>query len=193
AHAHACAKRPFTPVTSDTDARFEAEIELDVSKLEPQVALPGGPFNSADIGSVAGTPVDHAFIGSCASGMWEDIALAASILKGHRIAPGVRLFVTPASEQTTRRMHREGLFETFMDAGAIVLPAGCGLCAGGRMGPVANDEVSISTAVDNATGRMGAKSARLFLGNPATVAVSALAGKITDPRNHVEQSSRRPS
>jgi 3-isopropylmalate/(R)-2-methylmalate dehydratase large subunit len=182
-HARARAQRPFTPVESDPDARFEAEIEIDVSNLEPQVALPGGPFNAADIGSVAGTPVDHAFIGSCGSGMWEDIAMAASILQGHRIAPGVRLFVTPGSEQTTRRMHKEGLFETFMDAGAIILPAGCGVCAGGRMGPVTNDEVSISTAVDNATGRMGARSARLFLGNPATVAASAIAGKITDPRS----------
>jgi 3-isopropylmalate/(R)-2-methylmalate dehydratase large subunit len=80
-------------------------------------------------------------------------------------------------------MHREGLTEIFMDAGAILLPAGCGVCAGGRMGPVTADEVSISTAVDNAHGRMGAKSARLFLGSPATVAASAIRGRITDPRD----------
>lgn len=181
-HARACATREFTPVYSDADAAFEHEITLDVSTLKPQVALPGSPSNSADIDDVIGTRVDHAFIGSCGSGMWDDIEMAARVLKGHRLAPGVRLFVSPGSEQTTRRMHREGLTETFMDAGAIILPAGCGVCAGGRMGPVYADEVSISTAVDNVTGRMGAKSAKLFLGSPATVAASAIRGSITDPR-----------
>ena len=184
-HARRVAKKPFEPVYSDADATFEADIELDVSTLEPQVALPGGPENAADIGTVAGTRIDHAFIGSCGSGMYEDIATAASILKGRRIAQHVRLFVTPGSEQTTRRMHREGLTEIFMDAGAIVLPAGCGLCAGGRMGPVHAGEVSISTAVGNGTGRMGSRDARLFLGSPATVATSALAGSISDPRSEI--------
>ena len=182
-HARERAKHSFTPVYPDADAKYEAELELDVGTLQPQVALPGGPSNSADIGEVVGTQISHAFIGSCGSGMWDDIATAASVLKGYRLAAGVRLFVAPGSEQTTRRMHREGLTEIFMDAGAILLPAGCGVCAGGRMGPVTANEVSISTAVDNAHGRMGAKSARLFLGSPATVAASAIRGRITDPRD----------
>jgi 3-isopropylmalate/(R)-2-methylmalate dehydratase large subunit len=182
-HARTRAQRPFMPVYPDADARYEAQIELDVGALQPQVALPGGPSNSADVADVLGTAIDHAFVGSCGSGMWDDIAVAASVLKGHRLALGVRLFIAPGSEQTTRRMHREGLTEIFMDAGAILLPAGCGVCAGGRMGPVSANEVSISTAVDNAHGRMGAKSARLFLGSPATVAASAIRGRITDPRD----------
>jgi 3-isopropylmalate/(R)-2-methylmalate dehydratase large subunit len=182
-HARTRAQRPFMPVYPDADARYEAQIELDVGALQPQVALPGGPSNSADVADVLGTAIDHAFVGSCGSGMWDDIAVAASVLKGHRLALGVRLFIAPGSEQTTRRMHREGLTEIFMDAGAILLPAGCGVCAGGRMGPVSANEVSISTAVDNAHGRMGAKSARLFLGSPATVAASAIRGRITDARD----------
>jgi 3-isopropylmalate/(R)-2-methylmalate dehydratase large subunit len=179
------ARRPFTPVYPDSDARYDAKIEMDVSALEPQVALPGGPHKAADLSSVAGTPVNHAFIGSCGSGMYEDLQIAASILKGRRIAPGVRLLVTPGTEDSTHRMRKDGLLEIFQEAGAFVLPAGCGVCASGRMGLVDSGEVSISTAVANGAGRFGAKDAELYLGSPATVATSAVEGKITDPRNYL--------
>lgn len=179
------AQRPFTPVYPDADAQYDAKIEMDVSGLEPQVALPGGPHKAADLASVAGTPVHHAFIGSCGSGMYEDLQIAASILKGRKVAPGVRLLVTPGTEDSTHRMRKDGLLEIFQEAGAFVLPASCGVCASGRMGLVDSGEVSISTAVANGAGRFGAKDADLYLGSPATVATSAVEGKITDPRKYL--------
>jgi 3-isopropylmalate/(R)-2-methylmalate dehydratase large subunit len=185
AFAQARAQRPFTPVYPDSDAKYEAKVELDVSTLEPQVALPGGPHKAADLSTVAGTPVDHAFIGSCGSGMYEDLQVAAGILKGRKVAPGVRLLVTPGTEDSTHRMRKDGILEIFQEAGAFVLPASCGPCASGRMGLIHSGEVSISTAVANGAGRMGAKDAKLFLGSPATVATSAVEGKITDPRKYL--------
>jgi 3-isopropylmalate/(R)-2-methylmalate dehydratase large subunit len=182
ADARERATRPFAPIYSDPDARYDAEIELDVGRLEPQVALPGAPHKAANLSEVAGTRIDHAFIGSCGSGMYDDLVTASRILKGRRVAPGVRLLVVPGSEDSTRRIRTEGLLEIFQEAGAFVLPAGCGPCASGRMGLVHSGEVSISTAAANAAGRMGAKDAKLYLGSPATVAASAVAGVITDPR-----------
>lgn len=182
AAARARATRPFTPACSDPDARFEADIELDVSRFEPQVALPGAPHNAVNLSEVAGTRIDHAYIGSCGSGMYDDLIAAARLLKGRRVAPGVRLLVVPGSEDSTKRMRTDGLLEIFQEAGAFVLPAGCGPCASGRMGLVHSGEVSISSAAANAAGRMGAKDARLYLGSPATVAASAVTGAIADPR-----------
>jgi 3-isopropylmalate/(R)-2-methylmalate dehydratase large subunit len=183
--ARARAQRPFTPVYPDSDAQYEAAVEMDVSGLEPQVALPGGPHKAVDLAQVAGTRIDHAFIGSCGSGMYEDLVAAGDILRGRRLAPGVRLIVTPGSEDTTRRMRREGLFDVFQDAGALVMPAGCGVCASGRTGLVHSGEISISSAVANGAGRFGAKDAKLYLGSPATVAASAVSGRITDPREFI--------
>ena len=182
AHARARAKQPFTPVFADADAQYEAQLQLDVSALEPQVAQPGGVQNSVDIGEVRDTRIDHAFIGSCGSGMYPDLETAATLLRGRRLAPHVRLFVAPGSEETTRRMLREGLMQTFIEAGAVMLPAGCGPCNDAVIGPVHSGEVSISTAANNNTGRFGAKEARLYLGSPATVAASAVTGRITEPR-----------
>jgi 3-isopropylmalate/(R)-2-methylmalate dehydratase large subunit len=182
-YAQARAKRPFTPVFADGDAAYDAELTIDVSALEPQVALPGAPHKAANLSEVAGTKIDHAFIGSCGSGMYEDLAVAAAILRTRRVAPGVRLLVVPGSEDSTRRLHREGLLEVFQQAGAFVLPAGCGPCASGRMGLMHSGEVSICTATANAPGRFGARDAEIFLGSPATVAASAVTGRITDPRN----------
>jgi 3-isopropylmalate/(R)-2-methylmalate dehydratase large subunit len=108
--------------------------------------------------------------------------VAAAILKARRVAPGVRLLVVPGSEESTRRLHREGLLDVFQQAGAFVLPAGCGPCASGRMGLLDSGEVSICTATANAAGRFGAKDADIYLGSPATVAASAVTGRITDPR-----------
>lgn len=181
-HATSKGLRAVRPTYSDTDAKFVAELALDVSAIEPQIALPGGVQNAVNVSEAAGTPVQHAFIGSCGSGMWDDLVAAAAVLKGHRVAPGVRLFVTPGSEYATRRLHTDGLLSVFQEAGALMIPAGCGACAGGRTAPVFSGEVSISTAVNNGAGRMGAKDAKLYLGNPATVAASAVTGKITDPR-----------
>jgi len=182
AHAEAHAKHPFAPVYSDADARYDADLVLDISRLEPQVSLPGSVENAVDISKVEGTTIDHAFIGSCGSGMWEDMTAAAAILKGRRLAPNVRLFIAPGSEATNRRLATEGLLQIFIDAGAVMLPPGCGPCNDAVIGPVHTGEASISTATNNNAGRFGAKDAKLYLGSPATVAASAVAGKIADAR-----------
>ncbi len=181
-HAKTNAQRPFTPVYADADAKYDAELMLDVSRLEPQVSLPGSVENAVDVSQVEGTVIDHAFIGSCGSGMWEDLVTTAAILKGRRLAPNVRLFIAPGSELTNRRLAAEGLLSIFIEAGAVMLPPGCGPCNDAVIGPVHSGEVSISTATNNNAGRFGAKDAQLYLGSPATVAASAVSGKIADAR-----------
>jgi 3-isopropylmalate/(R)-2-methylmalate dehydratase large subunit len=176
------AQRPFAPVYSDSDARYDADLSLDISRLEPQVSLPGSVENAVNVSEVEGTPIEHAFIGSCGSGMWEDMTTTAAILKGRRLAPNVRLFIAPGSEATNRRLAAEGLLGIFIEAGAVMLPPGCGPCNDAVIGPVHSGEVSISTATNNNAGRFGARDAKLYLGSPATVAASAVAGKITDAR-----------
>ena len=180
--AQAHAQRPFTPVYSDPGARYDADLVLDISRLEPQVSLPGSVENAVNISEVAGTAIDHAFIGSCGSGMWEDMVTTAAILKGRRLAPNVRLFIAPGSEATNRRLVAEGLLGIFIEAGAVMLPPGCGPCNDAVIGPLHSGEVSISTATNNNAGRFGARDAKLYLGSPATVAASAVAGKIADAR-----------
>lgn len=168
---------------SDRSAEFAGRIALNLNDATPQVALPGSPDNAAEVGTVAGQRVDHAYIGACGSSHYEDFQDAANIMQGRHIARGVRLFIVPGTVSIAQRMMKEGLAQTFMDAGAIILPPGCGPCAGGVMGPVGPGEVSISTAATNGPGRMGANDAEYFLGSPLTVAASAVAGRITDPRD----------
>jgi 3-isopropylmalate/(R)-2-methylmalate dehydratase large subunit len=182
AFARERAQRPFTPVYPDADATYESAATLDVGALEPQVVLPGGVHRAIDISTAPAQAIDHAFIGSCGSGMYEDFVIAASVLRNRQIAPGVRMFIAPGSEQSTRRLAADGLLNVFMEAGAILLPAGCGPCNDAVVGPLHSGEVSISTAANNNAGRFGAKDAQLYLGSPATVAASAIAGRIADPR-----------
>ena len=174
-----------TRFLSDADAAFEASIEVDLADIEPQVALPGGPENAAPVATVAGTRIDHAFLGSCGSGMFKDFADAAALLRDRRIADGVRMFVVPGSVATAQRMSDEGIAQVFLKAGAILLPAGCGPCAGGLMAPLGAGEVSISTAATNHSGRFGSPEGRPYLGSPLTVAASAIRGCITDPREYL--------
>ena len=182
AFAHERAQRSFTPVYADADAVYEHEVVVNIGSLEPQVARPGGIETSVDVGEAAGQPIDHVFLGACGSGMYEDFVTAAAFLRERRIAPGVRMFVAPGTEETTRRMAAEGLLNVFVQAGAILLPAGCGPCNDAVVGPLHDGEVSISTASNTNAGRFGSKQAKLYLGSPATVAASAVAGVIADPR-----------
>ena len=115
--------------------------------------------------------------------MYEDFAIAAAVLKNKRLAPNVRMFLAPGSEQSTKRLASDGLLGIFLEAGAVLLPAGCGPCNDAVVGPLHSGEVSISTAANNNAGRFGAKDAQLYLGSPATVAASAVVGRITDPRD----------
>jgi 3-isopropylmalate/(R)-2-methylmalate dehydratase large subunit len=182
AYCRSHAKQAFEPVFSDADAAFESSHVLSLDAIGPQVARPGSVANAAGVADVAGTPVNHAFIGSCGSGMYDDLLSAASVLKGRRVAQGVRLFVVPGSARSLKRLSDDGLMSVFLDAGAMILPPGCGPCNDAVVGPLAAGEISISTAANNNAGRMGARDAQLYLGNPLTVAASAAAGVITDPR-----------
>ncbi|WP_341862045.1 aconitase family protein [Gymnodinialimonas sp. 57CJ19] len=184
--ARTVAQRPFTPVYSDADAHYEAVIDFDLSQLTPQLALPGSPDRAVSIEGHEGRAVDHAVVGSCGSCMYSDMEIVARTLQGNRVAPGTRLFVAPGTQAITARMRREGLIDILQDAGAILLPPGCGPCAGGQMAPMAPGEVSISTVATNTAGRMGAADSDIYLASPATVAASAIKGQITDPRRVAE-------
>ena len=176
------APRDATWVESDADAVFENRLQINLADLSPQLALPGGPDKAADISVAEGRPIDHAFLGACGSGMFEDFALAARMIGDQRIAPNVRFIVVPGTNRIANEMAEKGLTRTFLDAGAIMLPPGCGPCAGGVGAPLGPGEVSISTAATNGAGRMGSKEAECYLGSPITVTAAALAGKIIDPR-----------
>jgi 3-isopropylmalate/(R)-2-methylmalate dehydratase large subunit len=167
---------------SDPEAPYAGRIRLDLATLNPQVALPGAPDRAADIDTVVGTPVDHAFIGACGSAMYEDFATAARMMRGQRVAQRVRMFVGPGTNAVTERLANEGLLQLFIEAGAQVLPPGCGPCAGGLMAPLGPGEVSISTAATNHAGRFGAKDGEIYLASPLTVAASAIAGSVVNPR-----------
>ena len=167
---------------SDPDAVYEGCMSFDLSAVEPQVALPGGPDRAADLASVLGQRIDHAYIGACGSGMYQDFADAAAIVRGRQVAEGVRMFVVPGTQETARRLSDDGIAQVFVDAGAVMLPPGCGPCAGGAMGPLGPGEVSIATAATNHAGRFGAHEGEVFLGSPLTVAASAVSGYLADPR-----------
>jgi 3-isopropylmalate/(R)-2-methylmalate dehydratase large subunit len=185
AFASANTEKAVLPVFSDEDAEFEGELTVDLGDMEPQVVLPGSLDRICGVSEAAGKHVDHAYVGSCGSGMYEDLQVTAGFLKGKKVAATTRLFIVPGSVASARRMLSDGLMEIFIDAGAIVLPSGCGPCSQGNMAPLSAGEVSISTAATNGAGRMGAKDAEIYLASPATVACSAIAGKITDPRSYL--------
>lgn len=176
--AATAAASPYGDFAADAGAQVEATIELDLSAIEAQVALPGGPDRAAPVTSVAGRPIDHAYIGACGSGMYEDFVQAARAMAGRKVAANVRFFVVPGTIEIARRLADEGLTQQFLEAGALMLPPGCGPCAGGAMGPLGPGEVSIATAATNHAGRFGANEAEIYLGSPATVAASAVAGVI---------------
>ena len=173
---------PFKPLTSDFDAEYEKTIEIDASGLEPQIACPHSVDNVKSASEVEGTPINQAFIGSCTNGRIEDLRLAAEIVKGKKISSDVRFLVTPASQEIYLQALREGLLETFVEAGACVCNPTCGACFGGHMGLLADGEICISSSNRNFIGRMGSPKAKIYLASPATVAASAIKGEITDPR-----------
>jgi 3-isopropylmalate/(R)-2-methylmalate dehydratase large subunit len=178
--------KPFTAFKSDPNATYERTVNIDVSELEPQVAVPHSVDNVKPVSEVEGTYVDQAFIGSCTNGRIEDLREAAKILKGKKIAKGVRLIVIPASQEIYLNAIDEGLIKLFMDAGATVGNPNCGPCLGGHMGIMAEGEACISTSNRNFIGRMGSTKSFVYLASPATVAASAITGKITDPRGKVQ-------
>jgi homoaconitate hydratase family protein len=175
------ARRPYTPIYPDAEAVYAAEHHYDVSTLEPLVACPDSPDNVRPVSSVAGTPVQQAFLGTCTNGRLEDIAAAAAIVKGRKVASGTRLLVIPASSVVLQEANKLGYLQTLMEAGAVIGVPGCGPCMGNHMGVPAPNEVTISSANRNFKGRMGTAGAPIYLANPAVVAASAIAGKIINP------------
>jgi 3-isopropylmalate/(R)-2-methylmalate dehydratase large subunit len=173
------------PVSSDADARYREVMRLDVGGLEPQVACPDKVDNVKPIGRVEGTHVDQVFIGSCTNGRFDDLAAAATFLKGRHVHRGVRLLVVPASRDVYTKALNAGLIGVFVDAGALVCSPSCGACFGGHLGILAAGEVGLSTSNRNFRGRQGSPDAKVYLASPYTAAASAVAGVITDPRGVV--------
>ncbi|MDI6755761.1 MAG: 3-isopropylmalate dehydratase large subunit [Thermodesulfobacteriota bacterium] len=167
---------------ADPDARYEQVYEIDVSRLEPQVAIPHDVGNVRPISEVEDIKVNQAFLGSCTNGRFEDLEIAAAILKGKRVHAETRLIVFPASWEIYLKALREGILETLIEAGAVICNPGCGPCLGGHMGLLAAGEICIASSNRNFKGRMGSTEAEVYLGSPATVAASAIAGRIVDPR-----------
>ena len=175
------ARRPFTVLAPDAGAVYSRTIEFDVSTLEPQVAFPHLPSNARPVSQAGQIAIDQAVIGSCTNGRWEDLELAAQVLRGRQVHPNVRCLVIPGSQEIFRRLAREGLMELFVDAGAVVSTPTCGPCLGGYMGVLAAGERCVSTTNRNFVGRMGHPQSEVYLANPAVAAASAVLGRIGSP------------
>lgn len=176
------AKGIYQPVYSDPDADYEDILEYDLSTIEPQVACPHTVDNVKPVTAVAGTAFHQAVIGTCTNGRFEDLKVAADILRRKTVASSVRVLVIPASRTEYLKALHEGFLEDLVRSGCIVLNPGCGPCLGAHQGVLAPGEVALSTANRNFRGRMGSRDSEIYLASPATVATSVIQGKITDPR-----------
>ncbi|MBI5600564.1 MAG: 3-isopropylmalate dehydratase large subunit [Gemmatimonadetes bacterium] len=170
--------------TPDADARYVRTVEVDVSKLEPQIACPHMVDNVKPISAVAGTKVQQIVIGSCTNGRLDDLEIAAGILRGKKVAAGTRMLVFPASGRIFAQALAKGYVQDFMAAGAVVMNSGCGPCLGVHEGALGDHETALSTTNRNFKGRMGNPKSEVFLCSPAVAAASAITGVITDPRNN---------
>jgi 3-isopropylmalate/(R)-2-methylmalate dehydratase large subunit len=166
----------------DPEASYEATHEVDVARLEPQIACPHSPGNVKPVSEVVGTRIDQAFLGSCTNARLEDLAVAAEILGGRKVHPRTRLIVTPASQRVYLEATKRGYTERLLEAGAHITASGCGACPGGHNGIVGAGEACLSSTNRNFQGRMGSPEAQVYLGSPASVAAAAVAGEIVDPR-----------
>ncbi len=173
---------PYTIYQSDADAVYSERFTINLSELEPIVATPSLPSNGRFIGEVGKIKMDQVYIGSCTNGRIEDLRIAASVMKGHKVADGTRAIVVPATTEVWKMALREGLLEIFADAGCVVSTATCGACLGGHMGVLGADETCLSTTNRNFVGRMGSPQSKVYLASPATAAATAIRGVITDPR-----------
>ena len=172
----------FKPVMADDDAVYEKTIKIKLSELEPMVAKPHTVDNVVPVKEVAGTKIQQVSIGTCTNGRIEDIEIVAKLLKGKHRHPKTRLIIAPASRAILLAATAAGYIETLLQAGAVILPPGCGSCLGLHQGVLGDGESCLSTANRNFKGRMGSPEAFVYLGNPATAAATAIKGEITDPR-----------
>jgi 3-isopropylmalate/(R)-2-methylmalate dehydratase large subunit len=179
----ACADRAYEPADPDPDASYAASREVDLSALEPYVARPGGvAHNAIPISQIEERQVNQCFIGSCANGQLEDLRIAADVLRGQKVARGVRLIVTPASQAVYTDAVRQGYVEAIAEAGGIVTNSTCGACFGYHMGVLGAGEVCLTASTRNFKGRMGSPDAEIYMASPYAVAAAAIAGHIVDPR-----------
>jgi len=173
--------RTWKPMAADPDARYERVIEIDLAGMGPVVAFPHLPANVTPARDAGEVPIDQVVIGSCTNGRIEDLRLAAEVLRGRKVDRRVRCLVIPATVAVYRQAMKEGLFDVFLDAGAVISPPTCGPCLGGHMGILASGERCVSTTNRNFVGRMGHRTSEIYLASPAVAAASAVAGKVSDP------------
>ncbi len=175
------AKRPFKLFSSDANAKYAEVREYDVSKMEPMVAFPHLPENARKVSEATHVNIDQVVIGSCTNGRIEDLAIAASLLKGKKVHPEIRVIIFPGTQGIYLEAMRKGYIESFIEAGAIVSTPTCGPCLGGHMGILASGEKAVSTTNRNFVGRMGHPESEVYLASPAVAAASAIKGRITPP------------
>jgi len=176
------APRRFKVYRSDKDAVYEDTIEIDVSRIEPQVSFPPSPGNARPVSEARNITVEQVVIGSCTNGRISDLRIAAKVLKGRKIKKGLRLLVFPATQKIYRECLKEGLAEIFLKAGGVFSTPTCGPCLGGHMGILAEGERCVATTNRNFLGRMGHPESEVYLASPAVAAASALTGRITHPQ-----------
>ncbi|NMB14596.1 MAG: 3-isopropylmalate dehydratase large subunit, partial [Gallicola sp.] len=174
-------RRPYKVYKSDEDAEYAKVYEWDVTNLEPQVAFPHLPENTKGVSEAKDITLNQVVIGSCTNGRIEDMRIAASILKGKKVADGVRLLIFPGTQEVYLQAMEEGLFKIFVEAGGAVSTPTCGPCLGGHMGILAEGERALSTTNRNFVGRMGAAGSEVYLASPAVAAASAVLGRIGSP------------
>ncbi len=177
--------RKVAGIEADRTAIYEKILEYDVSKLKPQVACPHTVDNVCSIDDLKDVKINEAYLGTCTNGRLADLKIAAAVLKSKKVYPGVRFIIAPASKSIFIEALKSGLIDTFIRAGAVVVPAGCGPCVGIHQGVPADGEVVISSANRNFKGRMGNPNAFIYLGSPATVCASAIEGRIADPKKYL--------
>ncbi len=173
-------------LASDVDAKFDVTHRFDTSALVPHVAAPHTPANSHPVTETEKRKLDQVYLGACTGAKENDLRMAAEILKGRKVAKGTRLLIAPASTQTTAKLAADGTLAILLDAGAQMLPTGCGACAGYGAGVLADGEVGIASTARNFKGRMGSAKADVYLASPYTVAASAVKGEIADPREFLQ-------
>ncbi len=178
-------RKPMLEVHAGKKARYKEEYEVNLEKLEPQVAEPGNVDKVKTVSELEGHPIDQSFIGSSTNGRIEDLVVAGKILKGHKVKSGTRCIITPASRAVFEQSINNGLAEIFLQAGAVFTNATCGACVGTHLGALGENEICISSSPRNYMGRMGATSAKIYLASPATCAASAIEGKVADPRRYL--------
>ncbi|HVO84953.1 MAG TPA: 3-isopropylmalate dehydratase large subunit [Syntrophobacteria bacterium] len=175
------ARRPARYYESDADASYDQVVPIDVSTIEPQVAVPHSPANVRPVSEVGRIPIHQVVIGSCTNGRLEDLRLAAEVLRGRRVAAGVRCLIIPATQAIYRQAMEEGLFTTFLEAEAAISTPTCGPCLGGHMGILAPGERAVATTNRNFVGRMGHPQSEVYLSSPAVAAASAVLGRVASP------------